>query len=429
MITKKVNSTVFLFLLIFLFGCKSSKVVTDLTKLVNSNKTTINNLNKELVAKDVSNSINNLNKETKQLLVKKKSLNNESSIETLYSVTYIDSLRNILKTEKEVKIDESETFLLDYLVQNKTIDTVVISYLNIKTPTDGSVTTFTYDVIAGDEIIFNMQNGKHKIKTIEFIEGETVRIRLMKIKRKKKVDGAFRVMTDNKLILNISNSGLLRNKGVFASNFTLIIKKPITHKGTSTEFINDTTFVKKMVNEVITDTIYKIEDTKAFRLEPILNITQNSSFTFPIVISSTDRLLGWGYWFGTSSTEKEMYDSYANDDGEALITYAKEELFETKPSFTLPTYIGNDLSISILNQSLDARTAHFNRNFAFYKSDELIARPSKKAEVRLINKSTIYDFPIHYRLVTVSTVETNKMVEKLVPIINKSIKIQLKKNE
>jgi len=427
--TKILNITAYLFVLMLLFGCKLSEQATDLTKLVKSNTIAINNLNKELVAKDISNSINNLNKETKQLLVTKKGLENESGIEKLYTIDYIDSLRNLLITQKEVKIDEAELFLLDYLTQEKTLDTIVMSYLNLKTPTDGSVTSFTYDVLAGDEIIFNLQNGKHKIKTIEFIEGEMVRMRLMNIKRKKKVDGAFRVMSDNKLILNISNPGFLRNKGVFASNLTLVLKKPIKRKGTSIEFVNDTTFVTKMVNELITDTIYKIEDTKAFRLEPTLNITQSNAFTFPIIISSTDRLLGWGYWFGTSNSDKEIYDSYANADGEALITFAKEELLETKSGLKMPAYTGADLSISILNQSLDARTAHFDRNFAFYKSDLLVVRPSKKAEVRLMNKSTIYDFPINYRLVTVSSIQTNKMVEKTVPVIHKSIKIQLYKND
>jgi hypothetical protein len=440
---KRLTSLV-IFITLLLLSCKSPKAPSDLIKpdykksdlnttelaqLVTSNNDLGTGLNKKFVQSDLNSTIANLSKEEKQLLVKNNKVASTAQLNDLYNISFIDSLRSELKNKKKVQIDVSETFLLDYLTQEKAIDTLVVSYLNLKTPTNGDVTTFTYDVIAGDEIFYEIKNGTHEVKNIEFIEGETVRLRLSKIKKKKTVKGAFKIMTDNKLILNISNKGFFRNKGMLGSNLTIIIKKPVKKKGTLTGFVSDTTYVSKMVNKTVIDTTYKVVDTKLFKIEPILNITKKNTFNFPIIISSTDNLIGWGYWIGTTTADFDTYKGLEKDGDEAIISYAREELFELKPSFTLPVYSGKDLDILILNQSLDSRTANFNKNFAFYRSDRFIPRLNKKAEIRMTNTSTIYDYTINYRLVTVSTVERDKMVEVPVLVIKKSILIQMNDND
>jgi hypothetical protein len=424
---------------LLLLSCKPSELQADLKKaeanplkefnLKEPNLKDSKKLEKKVTPAELDASLNNLSKEEKDLLAKKLNLKDSKKLTDIYNVNYLDSLKSILKEKKEVKIDISENFLLDHLTQNSTTDTVVISYLNIKSPTKGEVATYTYDVLAGDQIIYEITNGKHELKNIEFIEGETTRLRLNDIKKRKVITGSFKIMTDNKLILNISNEGFFRNKGVIGSNLNIVIKKLVKSKGTTTTIQNDTTYVAKMVNKISTDTIYTLEDTKKFKLEPTINITKKNSFSFPIIITSTDDLIGWGYWIGTTTSDFETYKSLQDGTNEAIIGYAIQELKELKPIIPLPKYEGNDLDILILNQSLDSRSINFDTNFAFYKTDHLIPRASKKAEVRLTNRSTIYDYTINYRLVTASLVNQSKMVETQVPVINKSILIKMSEND
>lgn len=415
-----------IFIIIFIVSCKTSSLDANLQPPI---KTTLPKIDKATTLSDLSASINNLSKKEIKLLSKKHNLKDEKELNNLYNSKFLDSLKSLLNEKKLLQIDSAENFLLQHLTREETTDTIVISYLNIQSPTKGEVATYTYDVLAGDHIIYEITNGKHEIKNIEFIEGETTRLKLSDIKKRTITKGSFKIVKDNKLILNISNPGFFRNKGLLGSNVNIKIKKVIEVKGTTTKIVNDTTYVTKMVNKTINDTVYKLEDTKKFKLEPTINITKRNSFSFPIVITSTDKLIGWGYWIGTTDNEFESYKNAQIDGEETIISYAKQELKESKPNVSLPKYEGKDLEILILNQSLDSRTLNFDTNFAFYRTDNLIPRVSKKAEVRITNRSTIYDYTINYRLVTASIVSQNKMIETKIPVINKSILIQLPEND
>lgn len=415
-------------------GCKTKITQADLKKdNLELSKKSFGGLKEDLNAADslnlISSEIEQLNDKEKIKLINKFNLQDTDELKNIYSKSYIDSLKNILKEKKILKIDVSERFLVDHIKKQNSTDTVVMSYLNIRSPKNGEVVTYTYDVLAGDQIFYEITNGKSKLKNIEFLEGETVLLKLNDIKKRKVINGVFKINKDNKLILNISNEGFFRNKGLKNTNLKIVIKKLNKPKRVTSTTQNDTTFITKRVNKTITDTIYTLEDTKTIKLEPTINITERSSFSFPIIITSTDKLIGWGYWIGTTLNDFENYNNIKSDDDEPLISYGIQELKNLQSNISLPKYDGDDLEILILNQSLDSRSANFASNFAFYKTDNLIPRASKKAEVYITNRSSIYDYTINYRLITAMIVNKTENIEAKVPVFNKKIVIQLEEDD
>lgn len=410
-------------LILLLICCKANDAVKQLEQKSEGTIFKSTGLTKEVDQSSINKSLANMSDVAKDDLLKELKFKNKSQLENYYTEDYIDSLRRILYTDKQLKIKKNEDFLLDYLSQKKGVDTIVLAYLNVPVPSGGMENSFSYDVLQGDEIFYKIETGKKSINFIEFLVGEEVRVKLAKLKKNTIKTGSFKVLADNKLIINLSNKGLLKNFSLVKSQIKIKVKKPIEKMGTQIEFINDTVFVDKSIIETTTDTIYNLSDTRSITLNPTLDITQKSSINFPIIIDNKD-LLGWGYWIGTNTKDILAYESL-NDSDEAGIVFAKEELSNAKPTINLPVATNDDASILVLNESLDSRTQHYNKNFAFYKTDTLIRKGNKKATVKLSNRSSIYNAEINYRLFTAKEVTKKRKVVKSHPVITKSILVKL----
>ena len=420
----KINTALLFPLLFLLVCCKANDTISKLEKKADADILSPSGLKKEVNQTHINQSLSEISDVTKDSLLSELKVKNITKLEDYYNASYIDSLRNILYQKKELKIKKNEDFLLNFLTEEEGVDTLVLAYLNVPSPSNGVTNSYSYDVLEGDHIFYEVNTGKRGINNISFLLGEEVRVKFSKLKKNTTKSGSFRVLSDNKLTLNLSNNGILKNFGLFRSQLTIKLKKTVPNKGTKIEFVNDTVYVNKSRVETTKDTIYKISDTKSVVLSPTLDITQNSSLTFPIVIPDVKNLLGWGYWIGTNTKEFESYQSL-KDSVEAGIIFAREELNNLEPSIKLPEASNNEVSLLILNQSLDARSFHYNKNFAFYKTDSLILKGNKKATVKLTNHSTIYNSEINYRLFTAREIKRERKVVKLNPVIKKSILVKL----
>ena len=219
---------------------------------------------------------------------------------------------------------------------------------------------------------------------------------------------------------------IVKNKGFFGSNVKIQLKKVSPFNLTYEEVLDSVPLTKKSI-EIVVDTIYNSNYERKFELNSILDITGQDRMVIPIDVNQEDMdLMGWGYWVGLNNFNSL---DWASDEDNDMINYAKQELFNEDSKLYLQASENDNIKLKINNFSLDSRTLNYSTNYAFYKTDNTIERPDRRAEIILNNLSTINSFDIQLGLVTVFFKERQVELEKEVYEIKKLIKLTLEEEE
>jgi hypothetical protein len=337
--------------------------------------------------------------------------------------TVLDSLYTVLMDEKELVMDIAYKPFYDLLLTKNLTDTTYLTNIYAKTPTDGSPLSYEFDVMKNDIITYSIENIKgFKVDEISIMEGGSYRMVNQKLKKKQTDAGTIRIMDDNTLTLNIINDGFFKNKGFFGSNVKIQLKKVSPFNIKYEEVLDSVSITKKSI-EIIVDTIYNSSYETKFELNSILDITGKDSMVVPINVSQEDmNLMGWGYWVGLNNFNS--LDWASNEDND-MINYAKQELFNEDSKLSLQASENDNIKLRINNISLDSRTLNYSTNYAFYKTDNTIEKPDRRAEIILENLSTINSFKIQLGLVAVFFKERQVELEKEVYETKKLIKLTL----
>jgi hypothetical protein len=337
--------------------------------------------------------------------------------------TVLDSLYTVLMDEKELVMDIAYKPFYDLLLTKNLTDTTYLTNIYAKTPTDGSPLSYEFDVMKNDIITYSIENIKgFKVDEISIMEGGSYRMVNQKLKKKQTDAGTIRIMDDNTLTLNIINDGFFKNKGFFGSNVKIQLKKVSPFNIKYEEVLDSISITKKSI-EIVVDTIYNSSYETKFELNSILDITGKDSMVVPINVSQEDmNLMGWGYWVGLNNFNS--LDWASNEDND-MINYAKQELFNEDSKLSLQASENENIKLRINNISLDSRTLNYSTNYAFYKTDNTIEKPDRRAEIILENLSTINSFKIQLGLVAVFFKERQVELEKEVYETKKLIKLTL----
>ena len=337
--------------------------------------------------------------------------------------TVLDSLYTVLMDEKELVMDIAYKPFYDLLLTKNLTDTTYLTNIYAKTPTDGSPLSYEFDVMKNDIITYSIENIKgFKVDEISIMEGGSYRMVNQKLKKKQTDAGTIRIMDDNTLTLNIINDGFFKNKGFFGSNVKIQLKKVSPFNIKYEEVLDSVSITKKSI-EIVVDTIYNSSYETKFELNSILDITGKDSMVVPINVSQEDmNLMGWGYWVGLNNFNS--LDWASNEDND-MINYAKQELFNEDSKLSLQASENENIKLRINNISLDSRTLNYSTNYAFYKTDNTIEKPDRRAEIILKNLSTINSFKIQLGLVAVFFKERQVELEKEVYETKKLIKLTL----
>lgn len=337
--------------------------------------------------------------------------------------TVLDSLYTVLMDEKELVMDIAYKPFYDLLLTKNLTDTTYLTNIYAKTPTDGSPLSYEFDVMKNDIITYSIENIKgFKVDEISIMEGGSYRMVNQKLKKKQTDAGTIRIMDDNTLTLNIINDGFFKNKGFFGSNVKIQLKKVSPFNIKYEEVLDSVSITKKSI-EIVVDTIYNSSYETKFELNSILDITGKDRMVVPINVSQEDmNLMGWGYWVGLNNFNS--LDWASNEDND-MINYAKQELFNEDSKLSLQASENDNIKLRINNISLDSRTLNYSANYAFYKTDNTIEKPDRRAEIILENLSTINSFKIQLGLVAVFFKERQVELEKEVYETKKLIKLTL----
>lgn len=337
--------------------------------------------------------------------------------------TVLDSLYTVLMDEKELVMDIAYKPFYDLLLTKNLTDTTYLTNIYAKTPTDGSPLSYEFDVMKNDIITYSIENIKgFKVDEISIMEGGSYRMVNQKLKKKQTDAGTIRIMDDNTLTLNIINDGFFKNKGFFGSNVKIQLKKVSPFNIKYEEVLDSVSITKKSI-EIVVDTIYNSSYETKFELNSILDITGKDRMVVPINVSQEDmNLMGWGYWVGLNNFNS--LDWASNEDND-MINYAKQELFNEDSKLSLQASENDNIKLRINNISLDSRTLNYSTNYAFYKTDNTIEKPDRRAEIILENLSTINSFKIQLGLVAVFFKERQVELEKEVYETKKLIKLTL----
>lgn len=339
----------------------------------------------------------------------------------------LDSIYAILKQDKEVLLDEKDRDLYEALLNMNLRDTTYLTNIYLKTPKDGSIKSYQYDVLEGDEVFYSIENlDGNAVEEISIVEGEMFRYVKQKFPKKSKNEGRIKIIDDNTLTLNINNSSFLKNKGIFGSKLKITLKKTSPLKILYEELIDSIANTETIV-EMVYDTIYEASYVEDLKLAPILDITEKSQLAFPIDISPKGKeLVGWGYWLALNN-----YDTidWASDQDNDLINFATQEIFNSEGKVSLQNSVNENIKLKINNNSLDVRTLNYSGNYAFYLSDSKIEKPHRRAEIIIQNLSDIYSYTLKLGLVSVYFKPREVLVEKDFYTQRKRIKLTLGKDE
>lgn len=339
----------------------------------------------------------------------------------------LDSIYAKLMLDKEVLIDEKDRNIYDALLYMNIRDTTYLTNIFMKTPRDGSVKSYQYEVLKDDEIYFTLENlDGNAVEEISILEGEMFRYVKQKFPKKSKAEGQIRIIDDNTLTLNIDNSSFFKNKGAFSSNLKITLKKTSPLNILYEEVVDSIARIEKIV-EVVNDTIYESSYKKELELAPILDITERNQLVFPIdVFPEGKELIGWGYWVALNPYNTLDWFSDQNND---MINFAAQEFFNIEGKVSLQNSENDNIKLKINNNSLDVRTLNYSGNYAFYITDKKIEKPHRRAEVIIQNLSDIYSYTIDLALVSVYFKPREVVVEKELYTKKKRIKLTLTKDE
>lgn len=353
----------------------------------------------------------------------------KKTLDEFYNKSYVDSLRTILVETGHLKINVFESFLIDYIKSNSSIDTTYMANLYLNSPVKGETVSFTYNVKKDDVVFYEITNTKsNRLKKIEIIEGETTRFLKNNLKRKETTKGQLKINNDNILTINISNDNFIKNKGLFKSKLKVSLKKIKPNLSIKAEIKPDTIVESKLIKSFVKDTIYTLISNKNFSLGSQLDLTKQYFRSFDIKISNEKELIGWGYWIGLNKTDVDKYNELSSDESPLLI-YCKNELKRGDNNIQLPSTTNKDIDLIIKNESLDMRSYNYASNYAFYRTDNLTKKRIKKAEVFIKNKSTLYDYNVSYNVMSVAIDKREKEIMKDIIAFKNYIHITLLKDE
>ena len=112
-----------------------------------------------------------------------------------------------------------------------------------------------------------------------------------------------------------------------------------------------------------------------------------------------------------------------------MINFARQELFNEDENLSLQSSDNDYIKLKINNLSLDTRTLNYSSNYAYYITDKIIEKPTKRAEIIIENLSKINTFKIQLGLVSVFFKERQVEMEKEKFEIKKIIKLTLQEDE
>ena len=327
----------------------------------------------------------------------------------------LDSLSSIYIESSEVIVNSEDNNLIDYILNDSKGDTIILSNLSVQTLTRGKTSSYNYDGKKNDVFSYEFQNnGSKKINSISLLEGEQIRFAYSNLRKKNKINGSFKVLEDNQIVLNIVNNGF------FKSNLKVIIKQIANNY--KTEVIKDSVIGYEKAFQKVTDTLYIIDQNKDYKISPYLDITNSTSLSIPINFKNDEKILAWGFWF---SLNKEDLDSYIaiteSNEEDPLILFAKSELGNKNRKNYLPI-TKNPFVETSLELVYDATPSlNSEKNFNFFIEDSLSLKKFNKGFLNFKNYSKLYDFDVNYKLLKV--ISRVRLVEVEVPILNNFIRI------
>ena len=325
-----------------------------------------------------------------------------------YDEEHMDSVRQVLIDSGSVQVNMIEGILLkDYLPDQEKSDTIYLANLFSETDTKGNPISFQYEVKKNDLILFSFENIKSKsIQSIELIEGNQTRYRYSNLGRNKIVEGSFKALSDNLLVLNIVK------KGFFSSSVKIQIAKVPQRRKLSIVREIDTIKTKRMVFEQVVDTLFTIAEDKHYKLKPALDITGNNEIKVPISFPPTKNLIGWGYWIGLEKKDQDNFETLADLDPNKnpLITFAYTELNRKKIETFLPESENDEVDIDFYPITNDSMSINSKPYYAFFTTDSLSSLT--KANLSFINNSKLNGHDIYLRVVKACLAFSNQEIEK-----------------
>ena len=416
---KNKNTSILLFIFFGLLATNYFSQNIDLS-------TGIKNVNKLNANFSSNKKIEIINSKTKisRSIVSEKMIKNQSNL--FNPIEFIDSLRDQLLKNKSVLVDYSKIDFINQIKFSDFQDTIKLADIAVLSPTGGVPLIYNYDVLQNDKIFYEVSNNRiYKLKSLEIKEGESSRFVKQNLSKKEFIKSSFVVTSDNKLSIAITNDNFIKNIGLLKSSINIRLNK-LSNVTLKKEIIYDTIFTKKKVVETTYDTIFKIEFNNKYKIVSKLNLKGKNKITLPIIINSEDSLISWSYWIGLNGNDSiEIIDDINNP----LSLFSVNELNNKKTEINIMEQLSssnNDLNISFENYTLDRRSLNFSDNYSFHKVDNNFTNDiKKKAIVKISNTSTLYDFKIHFAVVSISLVPVKVEIEKDVGEVKKFMKLTL----
>lgn len=399
----------------FSFFCQNIELPTE-----NKN---FNKLGKKFSSEkkiDIINSKANFSKS----IVTEKIINNQKF--SVKSSDFVDSVRNQLLANKEVKLDYSNVDVISKIKFNDFQDTIDLADINVLSPVGGVPLLYAYEVKKNDKIFYEIQNlSNKKLQSVEIKEGDFSRFVKQDLNKQDFIKSSFVVMSDNTLNVEIKNDDFIKNLGLLKSSIRITIKK-LSNISLSSEIIYDTVFTKKKITEIKYDTIIRLEANKKINLVSKQNIINKNKYSFPLLINSKDSLIAWSYWIGLNKNDSlQIEDEKNNPFANFSINELKNQKTETKDMELLFSH-NKDLSFHFENYTLDRRSLNFSDNYSVFRVDNPFTIDLvKKGLVEIENNSTLYDYDIQFISYSISLVPSRFEVEKDVGEIKKYIILKL----
>ncbi len=380
----------------------------------------LNNIFSSESKMDIINSKANLSR----LIVSEKIIQNQKTSVT--SSNFVDSIRNQLLVNKEVKLEYKNADILSKIKFNDFQDTIDLADINVLSPVGGVPLVYTYEVKKGDKIFYEIENfSSKKLKSIEVKEGDFSRFVKQNLNKKDFIKSSFVVTSDNTLTIEIKNDDFIKNLGLLKSSIRIAIKK-LTNISLNSEIVYDTIFTKKKVMETKFDTIIRIEANEKINLASKQNIINNNKYTFPLIVNTKDSLIAYSYWIGLNKNDSlQIDDVRINPLSNFSLNELNNQKTETKDMELLFSE-NKDLSFRFENYTLDRRSLNFSDNYSVFRVDNPYTMSLvKKGLVKIENNSTLYDYDIQFVSFSISLVPSRFEVEKDVGEIKKYIKLTL----
>ena len=416
---KNKNTSILLFIFFGLLATNYFSQNIDLS-------TGIKNVNKLNANFSSNKKIEIINSKTKisRSIVSEKMIKNQSNL--FNPIEFIDSLRDQLLKNKSVLVDYSKIDFINQIKFSDFQDTIKLADIAVLSPTGGVPLIYNYDVLQNDKIFYEVSNNRtYKLQSLEIKEGESSRFVKQNLSKKEFIKSSFVVTSDNNLSIAITNDNFIKNIGLLKYSINIRLNK-LSNVTLKKEIIYDTIFTKKKVVETTYDTIFKIEFNNKYNIVSKLNLKGKNKITLPIIINSKDSLISWSYWIGLNGNDSiEIIDDINNP----LSLFSVNELNNKKTEINIMEQLSssnNDLNISFENYTLDRRSLNFSDNYSFHKVDNNFTNDiKKKAIVKISNTSTLYDFKIHFAVVSISLVPVKVEIEKDVGEVKKFMKLTL----